>query len=209
MKIALQGLRFLHSLDFLHRDIAARNVLLDSELRCKIADFGLSRDMDGKQYYTMHRMAIPLRWSAPEVVNDSKFYKASDVWSFGILAMEIYTNGADPYQGWSNQRVTVEISCGYRLPCPMACPAHVYDTLILPCWAHEPADRPSFEDLAQGVSNVFPEHGCARTGSVSSGSRRVWLGPCMRMGGRGHDGGGVGPVDRVGRRSIRGRMNGR
>ncbi len=148
-------------------------MLLDSELTCKIADFGLSRDMDGLEYYTLHRMAIPVRWSAPEVVNEHKFYKTSDVWSFGILAMEIYTDGEEPYTGWANQRICLEVSAGYRMPCPKGCPEPAYDALIRPCWAHDPTARPSFEDLAQRIVSVFPELAAVMRTSGSSSSNPV------------------------------------
>ena len=47
----VQGLSYLSSRKFVHRDIAARNVLLDSEHRAKIGDFGMSRDLVGSTYY--------------------------------------------------------------------------------------------------------------------------------------------------------------
>ena len=41
-----EGLAHVHSLGFIHRDVAARNVLVSSEKRCKISDFGLAREME-------------------------------------------------------------------------------------------------------------------------------------------------------------------
>ena len=41
-----EGLAHVHSLGFIHRDVAARNVLVSSEMRCKISDFGLARELE-------------------------------------------------------------------------------------------------------------------------------------------------------------------
>ena len=41
-----EGLAHVHSLGFIHRDVAARNVLVSSEMRCKISDFGLAREIE-------------------------------------------------------------------------------------------------------------------------------------------------------------------
>ena len=93
-KEVAQGMTYLSSKNYVHRDLAARNVLVDSEFVCKICDFGLSRDLgDGDQKATYYRTsgggALPVRWTALEALEDSKFTTASDVWSFGILAVEV------------------------------------------------------------------------------------------------------------------------
>ena len=69
-----------------------RNVLVNSQLVCKIADFGLSREIlqsnvDGA--YTTRGGKIPVRWTAPEAIAFRKFTSASDVWSFGIVMWEV------------------------------------------------------------------------------------------------------------------------
>ncbi|EDQ86539.1 uncharacterized protein MONBRDRAFT_28240 [Monosiga brevicollis MX1] len=120
------GLEHVHSFGFIHRDVAARNVLLSSDLTCKISDFGLAReqptsDDSHEAYYRMRSGNLPVRWSAPEALEDQKFSRASDVWSLGILLYEIYTDGEMPYKGWSNQRVWVEVASGFRLARPDRC----------------------------------------------------------------------------------------
>jgi hypothetical protein len=62
-----EGLSYLSARGFVHRDVAARNVLVGSDKRAKISDFGMSRDMVGSEYYRSRGGQIPVRWTAPEV----------------------------------------------------------------------------------------------------------------------------------------------
>ena len=70
---------YLEQLKIIHKDLAARNVMLTEFKRAKVGDFGLSKpddDDDGSDQF-------PLNWSAPEVVINRKPVLKSDVWSFG------------------------------------------------------------------------------------------------------------------------------
>ena len=89
---AASGASALHQAGIVHRDIAARNVLIGTGLMVKLADFGLSRDLsqgsrdpEYEPYYRMQGHShLPLRSLAPEVLlNNFKFTAACDVFSFG------------------------------------------------------------------------------------------------------------------------------
>ena len=105
--------------------------------------FSLAREQEEDTYYRSKGGNLPVRWSAPEALEDRKFSEASEIWSFGILMYEVWTKGALPYQGMHNQKVWVQVSNGYRLPKPDGCSQEVYD-LMLKCWEHEPHDRAVF-----------------------------------------------------------------
>ena len=150
----VDGLVYLHANQFVHRDIAARNILLSSEKRCKIGDFGMSRDTHESRYYRSQGGMVPLRWAAPEALELGKYSEASDVWSFGILAYEIWTNAACPYGDWTNQQVWLQVSTGYRLPCPDTCPRPTYDLLMHACWAAAPTARPTFVQLQTTIGHL-------------------------------------------------------
>ena len=140
------GLAYLASRKFIHRDIAARNILLTEDFTAKIADFGMSRETkDDKDYYTSKGGQLPIRWSAPECLEERKFSEQSDVWSFGILMYEIWTNGIIPYHGWRNEKVWVQVLGGYRLPCPPGCPKAMHD-IMARCWL-DAGERPPFSAL--------------------------------------------------------------
>ncbi|VDK75730.1 unnamed protein product [Onchocerca ochengi] len=144
------GMKYLTEKGFVHRDLAARNVLVDSNLLCKIADFGLSRGVDGsvEQEYTTNGGKIPVRWTAPEAITHRKFTAASDVWSFGVVMWEVCSFGERPYWDWTNQKVISEITLGYRLPSPMDTPISLHN-LMLQCWHIDRHKRPTFAQILE------------------------------------------------------------
>ena len=66
------GVSYMASLRFVHRDIAARNCLVDDGLVVKVADFGMSRDVYEVNYYKRLGGMLPLRWMAPEAIRDGR-----------------------------------------------------------------------------------------------------------------------------------------
>jgi hypothetical protein len=92
------ALSFLHSLGIVHRDIAARNVLLDGHGVAKLADLGMSRVLEDKQgEQTTANNVGPIRWMAPEAIRSKKYSAASDCFSFAILMVEVWSDGQVPY----------------------------------------------------------------------------------------------------------------
>jgi len=83
-----RGLLSLHEKNVLHRDIAARNILLDRHLTARIADFGMCRvfdpmSADGDAHRSLSTVG-PLRWMSPESIEFQISSPESDVWSFAI-----------------------------------------------------------------------------------------------------------------------------
>ncbi|XP_074875714.1 tyrosine-protein kinase receptor UFO isoform X1 [Buteo buteo] len=141
------GMAYLSRRNFVHRDLAARNCMLDERLRVCVADFGLSKQMGGGQYYRQGRVApVPVKWVALESLADRVYTTKSDVWSFGVTMWEIATRGQTPYPGVENSEVYDYLRQGHRLRAPPLCPPHLYE-LMRRCWAVDPRERPSFEEL--------------------------------------------------------------
>jgi tyrosine-protein kinase Fer len=113
--------------DFLKRDIAARNCLINIEnetLTVKLGDFGLSRETYSNDYYRQSngQKALPIRWMSPEAINYGLFDSKSEVWAFGVLIWEVFTLGHQPYSILTNEEVINYITSGYILPIPENCP---------------------------------------------------------------------------------------
>jgi serine/threonine protein kinase len=99
----------LHSnmISIIHRDIAARNVLVTKDWTVKITDFGLSRYLPKfKRTVTIKKLVSnstrcetgPLKWMPPEAIKSQEYSRASDVYMFGITCWEILHESV-PYKG--------------------------------------------------------------------------------------------------------------
>ncbi|XP_058146463.1 LOW QUALITY PROTEIN: non-receptor tyrosine-protein kinase TYK2 [Dasypus novemcinctus] len=157
-----EGMAYLQAQHYIHRDLAARNVLLDNDRLVKIGDFGLAKAVpEGREYYRVREDGdSPAFWYAPECLKESKFYYASDVWSFGVTLYELLTRCDSrqspptkfleligPAQGQMTVlRLTELLERGDRLPRPEGCPCEVY-RLMKNCWETEASVRPTFQHL--------------------------------------------------------------
>ena len=151
------GLEYLSLHHYVHRDLATRNCLVDSNLVVKISDFGLSQDIYATDYYRLGESALlPIRWMPPEAIMHAKFTTQSDVWSFGVVLWEIFSGGAQPYFALSNEEVVEHVRTGKVLQCPPGAPSELYD-LMVDCWATEPDDRPSATELHVGLRRWNPD----------------------------------------------------
>ncbi|XP_006864389.1 PREDICTED: tyrosine-protein kinase Blk [Chrysochloris asiatica] len=149
-----EGMAYIEQRNSIHRDLRAANILVSETLCCKIADFGLARIIDS-EYTAQEGAKFPIKWTAPEAIHYGVFTIKSDVWSFGVLLMEIVTFGRVPYPGMSNPEVIRNLEYGYRMPRPDSCPQELYGSVILECWRSRPEERPTFEFLQSVLEDYF------------------------------------------------------
>ncbi|OZC05589.1 protein tyrosine kinase, partial [Onchocerca flexuosa] len=142
---AADGMAYLHKQKCIHRDIAARNVLLSAKLDVKISDFGMSDDRLIVQDEKLEK--VPVKWLAPETMQQKVYSNKTDIWSYGVLVWEIYSEGSEPYPGLSNIQTRAKIVVqNYRMEMPKETPSGVAK-LVQQCWAKNPDERPDFSKI--------------------------------------------------------------
>jgi serine/threonine protein kinase len=142
----VQGMEYIHSNGIIHCSLAARNMFLDAYDTVKIGDFSQSKKVSQLQSVEDIHNPFNVRWMAPEVLQENKWSKEADVWSFGIVMYEFLTSGSVPYADLNNEQVCSKVVGGYRLPRPQTCPAEFHQ-LMEQCCLRSVHDRPSFQKL--------------------------------------------------------------
>ncbi|XP_055793024.1 tyrosine-protein kinase TXK, partial [Salvelinus fontinalis] len=141
---------FIEEAKIMMRRVAARNCLVSDKNVVKVCDFGMTRYVLDNQYTSSTGSKFPVKWSPPEVLHYNKFSSKSDVWSFGVLMWEVFTEGKTPFDGRSNVDVVDEITRGNRLYRPHKASNDVYK-LMYKCWHERPQGRPSFSELLENI----------------------------------------------------------
>ena len=140
-----QGIRFLHSSQpiVVHGDLKCANILVDSRLRAKVADFGLSQK--GR---VSGAVGTPF-WMSPELLRGDCVNNAStDIFAIGIIFYEVFSR-KDPFEGEDGRtvlRAVADPSVNKRPPIPKSCSVEIR-ALMEDCWNSDPEKRPSATEL--------------------------------------------------------------
>lgn len=85
-----KGLEYLHKLGVIHRDIKPENIVFDALLKPRIVDFGLSQIIQYDEF--LSEPYGTYFYASPEIHNKTKYNKATDIWSFGMLLFYVLTS---------------------------------------------------------------------------------------------------------------------
>lgn len=171
-----EGLQQLHSHNVIHRDIAARNILVSYDGHAVVADFGLSRSIDPspdegielgvemkETYYRVDQQhLLPIRWMAPESLKFGKFSRRSDVWMFGVTLYEILTSAeSKPYRRLKHANEVIITVCtgqGARMLLEelvnIPSPLQGLVELIEKCLQVEPSNRPTMGECIEIIHHM-------------------------------------------------------
>lgn len=136
-----RGMQYLHSQGVIHRDLKSSNLLLNDEMRVKVADFGTSC-LETQLRASKGNMGT-YRWMAPEMIKEKTYTRKVDVYSFGIVLWEL-TTALVPFQEMTPVQAAYAASeKNLRPPLSTTC-SPVLNNLIKTCWSVNPAKRPDF-----------------------------------------------------------------
>eukprot|EP00051_Salpingoeca_urceolata_P006581 m.87042 g.87042 ORF g.87042 m.87042 type:complete len:1360 (+) comp14894_c0_seq1:436-4515(+) len=151
---AAAGLDFVHQCGCLHRDVACRNFLVGSDFKVKLSDFG--KAVRQPDMLAGDDEAVPVRWTAPEVLVTGQFSQATDIWSFGVVLWEIWTDAEKPYGRMANRSVQEFVRGGGRLEQPARCPPEIYE-MMKNCWAAQQSARPTSQAISQELEDMVSD----------------------------------------------------
>nr|XP_025851007.1 tyrosine-protein kinase STYK1 isoform X2 [Vulpes vulpes] len=141
----LLALEFLQDKHLFHGDVAARNILIQSDLTAKLCGLGLAYEVHARGAIPATHM-VPLKWLAPERLLLRPAGIRGDVWSFGILLYEMVTLGAPPYPEVPPTSILQHLQRRKIMKKPSSC-THTMYSLMKSCWRWSEESRPSLQEL--------------------------------------------------------------
>jgi serine/threonine protein kinase len=170
LRIALQtsqALGFVHAQGWVHHDNKAANVMLSSTFGARLGDFGSAILSKQRVIRETQGLASVVRrsdvataggttayWSAPEILRGERFGSACDVWSFGVLLVEMHERRS-PYHGLEEAPAIVLMKVGSGALKPSLSPDGIPDEefveLAESCFASDPRERPDAPALVSAL----------------------------------------------------------
>uniref|UniRef100_H3DAT2 Receptor protein-tyrosine kinase n=1 Tax=Tetraodon nigroviridis TaxID=99883 RepID=H3DAT2_TETNG len=149
-----KGMYYLEENKVVHRNLAARNVLLKNNYTAQVSDYGVADLLyrDDKKYF-FNEAKTPIKWMALESILFRKYTHQSDVWSYGVTVWEMMSYGAEPYNTMRPQDISDLLEKGERLSQPQICTIDVYMVMVK-CWMVDENVRPTFKELANEFTRM-------------------------------------------------------
>lgn len=145
------GMAFLHSNNIMHRDLKPENILFDKYLLPMICDFGLSKEENSIDQSLNSIKGTPI-YIAPEIINDADYTTACDVYSFAIIAYQLFVN-EDPFPTEKTPiKIYQKIAKGYRPEIFGPVDSNIVE-MIKSCWEQNPSDRLTFDQIKETLKD--------------------------------------------------------
>ncbi|XP_030554097.1 tyrosine-protein kinase-like otk [Drosophila novamexicana] len=151
-----RGMDAIYRARFTHRDLATRNCVISSEFIVKVAYPALCKDKYSREYHKHRNTLLPVRWLAPECIQEDEYTTKSDIFAFGVVVWELFNQATKlPHEDLTNEQVvqralanTLEWSVAEGTP-------DCLKEILLSCWLANPKERPSFSQLGAALSKAM------------------------------------------------------
>lgn len=148
--VAVQ-MAYVHHVGVIHRDLKPGNILLDENWEPHISDFGTAKLMASEERMGHTASVGTVIYSAPEVFDGDAYDAKVDVWSFGILVLQLIT-GKDPWPRMEQRYITSELMARQAPPIDSSLSDELQG-LLTGCLAATPEDRVSFKEIVTAMRN--------------------------------------------------------
>ena len=143
-KQLIHTMAYIHSRGYVHRDLKTQNILLDKNLDMKLWDFGLTKLKSELNSGSGQFAGTPC-YMAPELFDRKYYDEKIDVFAFGTVVWEIYTQKI-PYFNCEALEIKQKVTKGEELICSSIVPKNIAN-LIEKCGKMKASERPSFKDM--------------------------------------------------------------
>jgi serine/threonine protein kinase len=161
---AFEGLAYVHDQGVLHRDLKPENLFLDRDDRVVLIDFGLAKGSDDETLTRTDMLLGTPIYMAPELLCQSLWSPAADVYSLGVVAYELLT-GTNPFRGKSLPE-TVTRHMDLVPPPPTQGREPMLDALVMSLLSKLPEERPSADSARDELRDPGPPTKTAVTSIV-------------------------------------------
>lgn len=168
LQIAL-GLKYLHTLGIIHRNLKTANILLDEHLYARITDFGYATQANLAS--TLGERNLDIQWSAPEILRGTHApHKGSEIYSLGLILWSLVTRKI-PFADLSNTALIkqAESKTLVLAPIPENVPL-IYRELIGMCTATDPVARPRIDYVVNILQQLVVEQTLAAEAGANNAS---------------------------------------
>ncbi|KAJ7882624.1 kinase-like domain-containing protein, partial [Mycena olivaceomarginata] len=167
----IKGLKYLHSVNIVHGDLCGRNILIDARGRACLTDFGLAAFVESDVTIKSSTRSGSVRWMAPELLSPPpgvsfRRTTASDLWAFGCVCGEIWTEGTTPFSHLSHEMgIIFAFSDPTNSPTEQPYQTRPSDKrgTLMPdrlwelaqwCWKYDASERPAVQVVADMLAEM-------------------------------------------------------
>ncbi|RHZ78541.1 hypothetical protein Glove_162g60 [Diversispora epigaea] len=147
----VNGLKNIHKMDLMHKDFHSGNIVNQNLTLSYITDFGLCKPVTENNSEKCYGV-IP--YMAPEILSRGEYTQASDIYSFGMIMLEVLTSYPPYYNVSHDADLVMKIFEGHKPEIKCEIPQTLKE-IMEKCWNFEPLNRPTSEELRSQLENFF------------------------------------------------------